>query len=229
MPRWSRMTISKAGQTNGVIEITNASPKILQPPFYDSAAFEARADDQGHFIVTFVPPGKQVLARMVPAGAGSWTSSQLATVEVKPGETVVTNVGGMGRTVIGTLKIAGGSSLNFTNGHVIIKTPTFKFLEQARKLKTDAERQAFYQSSEVQKAQENYRGFSGLVSPDGSFRVEDVLPGAYEFNFQQQFMPDVHTSSMTMFTSAKEITVPAAKDSNDDLVVDSGNGRIEQT
>lgn len=228
MRRWSSMTIRKPGQTNGVIEITNASPKLLQPPFYDSAAFGARTDDQGRFIVTFVPPGKQVLSRMVPAGAGSWTSSQLATVEVEPGETVVTNVGGMGHTVIGTLKVADGSSLNFTNGYAVITTPTFKFMEQSRKLKTDAERQAFYQSPEVQKAYENFRSFSGLVLPDGSFRVEDVLPGNYEVNFQQRLMPDAHTSTMTMFTSAREVTVPAAKDANDDSSVDLGTVELKK-
>ncbi len=228
MPQWSRMKIQKSGQTNNFVSITNSSPTIIQLPFYDFNAFVAKTDDQGHFAITFVPPGKQTLSRMVPTGAGSSTSSQLAIVDVKPGETVVANAGGTGRTVIGMVKIADRSSIDFTNGYAIITTPMNVINEKAKQLKTDAEREAFYESPEVQKAYENYRGFSGLVAPDGSFRMEDVLPGTYEFNFQERFMPGAQMTSIKMFTSAQEITVPAAKDTNDDSVVDLGTIELKK-
>jgi beta-lactamase regulating signal transducer with metallopeptidase domain/uncharacterized GH25 family protein len=227
-PRWSKMTIRKTGQQTNDVEITNASPAMLQLPFYDSNAFKARTDEQGRFVITFVPPGQQIISRLVPAGEGSWTSSQLASVDVKPGETTVTNVGGTGRTVIGKIKFTEGAAPDFKNGMGIISTPTFKFYEKSQQLKTDAERKAFYQSPEVEAAYKNHRGFSTLVSSDGSFRAEDVLPGTYEFDFQPHTLMDEKSHTLTTFTSTQEVVVPEAKDQDDDSSVDWGEVELKK-
>jgi len=223
LPRWTKKTIHRTGQTNNsVIEITNSSPVMLQPPMYEFGAFQARTDGQGKFVITFVPPGQQFIWRQIPAGENSWTTSQLGAVGVKPGETVVTNIGGTGRTVIGQVKFTGDTPVDFTKGMGVITTPTFKIFEQSQKLKTDAERQAFYQSPEVQKLFEDRRTFSVRVGADGSFRAEDVLPGSYEFEFQPRALPDEKSHEWIMLASAKEFTVPEAKNQDDDSTVELG-------
>jgi hypothetical protein len=193
----------------------------LQPPFYDFNAFQAKTDEQGRFVITFVPPGEQIIARLVPTGEGSWTHSQLAAVDVKPGETTVTNVGGTGRTVIGKVKFGEGAAPDFKNGFAVINTPTSKFIEKIRQLKTDEERKAFYQSKEFQEAMKNHRSFSAVLLSDGSFRAEDVLPGKYEFGFQSR-LPDEKTHALMMFVSTQELVVPEASDKDDDSSVDWG-------
>jgi hypothetical protein len=221
LPRWSKTSIRKAGQQTNGLEITNSSPVMIQPPTYDFHAFQARTDERGRFVITFVPPGEQTLSRLVPEGTGSWTYNQLATVDVKPGETAVTNVGGTGRTVIGKVKFGEGAAPDFKNGFAVINTPTSKFIEKIRQLKTDEERKAFYQSKEFQEATKNHRSFPTGLLPDGSFRAEDVLPGKYEFGFQSR-LPDGNTHTLTMFVSVQELVVPEARDQDDDSSVDWG-------
>jgi hypothetical protein len=220
-PRWIKKTIHKTGQQTNDMVITNSSPVMLQPPFYDSNAFQAKTDEQGRFVITFVPPSEQIIARLVPIGEGSWTHSQLAAVDVKPGETTVTNVGGTGRPVIGKVKFGEGAAPDFKNGFAVINTPTSKFIEKIRQLKTDEERKAFYQSKEFQEAMKNHRSFSAVLLSDGSFRAEDVLPGKYEFGFQSR-LPDEKTHALMMFVSTQELVVPEAKDKDDDSSVDWG-------
>jgi hypothetical protein len=205
--------------------ITNSTPVTLQPPFYDPDAFQARTDNQGRFVITFVPPGEQTIARLVATGEGSWTHSRLATVEVKPGETTVTNVGGTGRNVIGKIKFGESAAPDLKNGFCTISTPVSKFLQKVLQSKTDEERKAFYQSAEAQAAAKNPRSFPAALLPDGSFHAEDVLPGKYEVSFQPR-LPAEHgtwqTMTYTLFASPKELIVPEAKDKDDDSSVDWG-------
>jgi hypothetical protein len=228
-PRWSKMSVRKAGQQTNDLEITNSSPVMLQSLFYDFNAFQARTDEQGRFVITFVPPGEQTIARLVPAGEGSWTHSQLGTVNVKPGETTLANVGGTGRTVIGKVKFNEDAPPNFKNGFAIISTPTSKLMGKIKELKADEERKAFYQSEEFQAATKDYRSFSTVLLPDGSFRAEDVLPGKYEFNFQQRLADEKsHTVTMMIFTSTQELVVPEARNKDDDLSVDWGTIELKK-
>ena len=83
------------------------SQAALPPPMYNSADFQAKTDDQGRFVLAFVPPGEQILQRRIPLGAGSWTQTPVGTVRVPPGETVVTNVGGGQVDATGHVKHAG--------------------------------------------------------------------------------------------------------------------------
>jgi hypothetical protein len=205
----------------------NSSRVVLQPPFYDSNAFQARTDDQGRFVITFVPPGEQRIARLVSTGVNSWTHSQLATVDVMPGETTVTNVGGTGRTVIGRVRFADRAAPDFRHGFVVINTPIFKIMQKVRQLKTDAERTAFYQSEEFQAAVKDARTFSAALLPDGSFHAEDVLPGRYEVDFQQCQVTE-YATTITTFTTPRELTVPAASDKEDDSPVDWGDVELEK-
>jgi beta-lactamase regulating signal transducer with metallopeptidase domain/uncharacterized GH25 family protein len=207
--------------------ITNTPSAFLPPPNYEPNAFQSRTDDRGQFVITFVPPGNQSLWRQVPVSEHSWTQTQLATVEVKPGETIVTNVGGTGRTIIGQIKFSGGVTADFSNGFLSVSTPMEKIFEKVRSLKTAEERAAFYQSPEVADAYARRRSFSVKISTDGSFKAEDVLPGRYEVQFQTRVV-GTHMTSFKIFTSVQQITVPTAKDQNDDSVVNLGTVELKE-
>ena len=218
---WS-MTASKAGQTNALAGTTNSTAGQLRPPFYDPSAFASRTDDQGRFAITFVPPGEQVISRKIPINPNSATYNSIATVEVQPGETVVTNLGGTGRTVTGKFKFQTNAPPDLEQGYASITTPMSQIYKKARELRTEEERQALYSSAEAVEARKNFRSFSVAVQSDGSFRAEDVTPGAYEVNFQQRFMPDAHLTSVTMFSALARMVVPPAASENDDSIVDWG-------
>ncbi len=167
-PMWPRSImkmIHTAGPHTNVLTITNSGPMLLPPPVYDPNAFQARTDDEGRFVISFVPPGPQIIARLVPLSANSWRHSRLVTVEVKPGETTVTNLGGTGRDIIGKAIFADGVPPDFATGRFdIVQTPTAKFSQQVRQLKTNEERQAFYQSAEVQAAMKRPPQFFGALA-----------------------------------------------------------------
>lgn len=88
---------------------------------------------------------------------------------------------------------------------------------------------AFYKSEEYRAAMKDHHNFSAAVLPDGSFRAEDVLPGKYEVNFHQRFMGvGVHitTERQFQFISPQELSVPEAKDKDDDSSVDWGEVKL---
>jgi beta-lactamase regulating signal transducer with metallopeptidase domain/uncharacterized GH25 family protein len=228
LPRWTRMSVPVPGQTNGVQEITNSRPVVV-PLTYDFNTFQTRTDEKGWFAFSFVPPGGQTINRLISTGKGSWSSSQLATVEVGPGETMVTNVGGTGRTVVGKLKFEEAAPADFKNGRAILSTPTSRLMAKLWQLKTDEERKAFYESEEYQSAMEHRWSCSAAVTADGSFQAEDVPPGNYELQFQENGQnAKTHMFTMQMFASAREVTVPKARDQNDDSAVDLGNIELKK-
>jgi beta-lactamase regulating signal transducer with metallopeptidase domain/uncharacterized GH25 family protein len=221
-PRWPERMIRPAGQTNSNSEITYPAPVPLVPPIYDADAFQAHTDSRGKFVITFVPPGEQFLWRREPAGEGSWTQRWLGAVAVEPGETTVTQVGGTGRTVTGKVNVTGEPTVDGKTGIGFICTPTFKIFEKAQQLKTDAERQAFYQSPEVAAAMGNPQSYRVDTAADGSFRAEDILPGRYEFVFQPHPLTDEKSREQSILVSAQEFTVAEAKNQADDSIVEWG-------
>jgi hypothetical protein len=120
------------------------------------------------------------------------------------------------------VRFANGAAPDLTNGIVGVSTPMSKFVQKIKELKTDEERQAFYLSAEYQAYRKDARHYSAALQADGSFRVEDVLPGEYEVNFQQRLVA-ANSTSYKMFTSPQELTVPPAKDKDDGSSVDWGD------
>ncbi len=75
-----KITLQKWGRVEGTLTInhhpgTNTGVILRPPPgpidgkdwIFNSTAFEASTDDQGRFVITFVPPGDAVIDRKIPA------------------------------------------------------------------------------------------------------------------------------------------------------------------
>ena len=137
-----------------------------------------------------VPPGKIELARLTnvhgdqPGGIGL---SHHTTVDVKPGETAHTVIGGGGRIVVGRIEIIGHEFLahwpsemqSLVGERPGVMPPTMQpggdFSVFARSL-------AKYEG-QVPK-------YYFPVRSDGSFSVEDVAPGAYRLNIRFTVPPE---------------------------------------
>jgi uncharacterized GH25 family protein len=165
--------------TNELVILESGNPLFGEAQInFDQEAFQARTDSSGRFVLTFVPPGERRIARIIPQGDRSWVHSAATLVMVKPGEVTHLNMGGSGRTVIGKLHLTGREP-DWQHVHVSLHNAMPNALNNAR---TPAELKALASSTEAKLAIKNYRAYPVLVSNDGSFRAEEVLPGKYDFD-----------------------------------------------
>ncbi len=222
--------VSQKNSTNGTVNSQPASPLD-----YDLNSFEAKTDEHGHFAVSFVPPGETTVGRLVHMGNGdsymqtvarlvhmgnvnSYMHRVLSTINVKAGEPTIFDFASEGRTVTGKLTFSGTNSVDFADCQATLRSPTAKMMAKMRSAKTLEERQAVIESEEFQAATKNNVLFAATLLPDGSFRVEDVPPGEYEFDVQPGMRhvtsPNQIPANITVFNSAHNVTVPPPADNN---------------
>ena len=157
----------------------------MQPLFYDDSAFQAVTDEAGNFIITDMPPGEHSIVRWVPAGNGSRMQRSLGLIKVKPGETTRISFGGGGRPLAGKVMMTGTNApLNWPQTSASLHTAIARWLEKLGNAKTPEEKKALAQSAEFQMAVKNAKDYPTELSADGSFMIEDVLPGEYDFTVQ---------------------------------------------
>jgi hypothetical protein len=66
-------------------------------------AYQVKTDQAGRFVFNRVPPGKHKLARLRAISGGKF-SEPLADVEIHPGETTTTTIGGVGYSITARLR-----------------------------------------------------------------------------------------------------------------------------
>ena len=142
---------------------------------------------------------------------------------MKPEETVVTNVGGGGRTLMGRLKFDTNAPANLEQGQLLIMTPQ-NYMKKFVELKTKEKQFAYLTSAEARAARDNSRSSGARLNPDGSFSIEGVSPGNYQVRVF--FQSDTHSNTIPkapiFFISKSELTVPPAKTPNDNSIVNCG-------
>jgi hypothetical protein len=167
--------------------------------------YETRTDEEGRFTIRPVPPGTVLcVGGPVRDGGEEPLSSIRVGFPVAPGQILRITLGGTGRPVIGRLALPEGetrpvhwdSALGVLNPRVEVDVKAPEMPAQFRDLppqegmarlqewlKTDASKA--YREAEIRYA----RAYSAArmeapthtirVRPDGSFRIEDVVPGSY--------------------------------------------------
>ena len=192
------------------------------PPLHDIE--QTRTDAQGRFVFDCVPPGELSLDRMVTFNSGDSSGASLGTVEVKPGETAQVRLGGTGRAVVGRLKPPKGVTNAFREFHTELLPAAFdKLMAQMRDLTTEEARSVFSQTDEYVKAERQARIFPIVISSDGSFTLEDVLPGTYKLDSWTAELGG--TGSLL---SSDELVVPQAKTKDDHATVDLGTINLKK-
>jgi len=213
---FSRRIHGPAGQTN-YAGLTNLPEPLLNPD-----ALKATTDDQGRFVIRFVPPGKRCINRLRPQEDGGWICNSLATVEVKPGATLVTNVGGAERAVRGTVKFADGRTIDQESRAAFIMTSDPVYLDKVRRLKTDAEREAFFNSEEAVRWRNKFHIYAAPLQPNGTFQADDVPPGEYQLSWDDYPAHFSRAGGVQQYYSNVKLVVPPARDDMDDSAVDWG-------
>lgn len=114
-----------------------------------------------------INPRHGLLAQPVPA------------IEVKPGATARVTIGGSGRPVVGRITIPGKLKARWGSlqpyGRISVKhrpPRPYEQLPAEEKVRFDRE------------WQKDHRSHAFLIQPDGSFRVEDIIPGEYQLSVQ---------------------------------------------
>jgi hypothetical protein len=157
----------------------------------------ARTDDTGQFTVEQLPPGHWVIGwRMPPSSANSMIQSFDATA----GETVHVVAGGKGRPIVGTVRLPPDLAArsdwfygdSWIDPDVEGMAPPIPAEIQMEPREEKQRWWIAWLNSDAGKAfMENRRKETGdrypkpiIVAADGSFRVDDVVPGQYEVNIR---------------------------------------------
>jgi beta-lactamase regulating signal transducer with metallopeptidase domain/uncharacterized GH25 family protein len=219
------------GATNTLM-LTNTASEHLEPPFYDFNDFQARTDEQGRFVIAYVPPGEQAVARLVPIGNGAQAHQPLGSVTVKPGEITKAQFGGGERTVTGKVTFASADlPEDLSRAQVVLHSgASFSLLQRLQQTKNPAERAALLQSAEYRQTMTSPpRQYSVKLAKDHSFKLEGVAPGDYELGVQLMDESEMlHLTAITLFTSPQKIVIPPAENANDDLPLEIGTIELKK-
>jgi thiol-disulfide isomerase/thioredoxin len=138
-------------------------------------------DAQGRFEVNYVPPARCSLYRMIPNATGSASGPQ-EMVEPKPGETALVTLGGRGRPVVGRFTVKNPyTQIDWQRDHHWINAERPKHPVDLN----DADAiQAWHERTDVRRAHGELRNYPIRFARDGSFRIDEVVPGRYTFGIR---------------------------------------------
>lgn len=221
----------------------------LQRPFsfdpsqpYVSFSSQANCDDDGHFLLEHAPTGDMIVGRWICEDRRSRTFRMTSYIHVqtKPGETAHVTIGGGGRPVVGQLVVAAGferevdwSTCNSSGLHSKLPERPKPTLPNNWESMTEEHKQAWYvqwknawnTSDEGRAYWKTFRAYPFAVRPDGSFRVEDVEPGIYQFDVTLGGEPHTNGAAIVRQPIARlkhEFTVPEMPEGRSDEPLDLG-------
>ena len=205
---------------------------LINTPSGLYAMLTANTDAEGHFIFEGLPPGRWELSHQPkltapPAdgrfirrqfGAAAIPLTQKVEVYVKPGLTTQVELGGAGRRVVGSARANVPGSRVYFQGELV---------GLAQSSAGPGSRQAEPISSEVPvqgQGQRDLRQYVLVFDSDGTFRIDDVLPGSYELEIsawdqRQEDSPFALWEPFAPVTLA--VTVPEAA-GDEDAPIDLG-------
>jgi peroxiredoxin len=200
------------------------------PRFF--AQYDGISDKEGNFVFDRVIPGDiQLTATMTPWNGTPTSSSNTlrSDATVRPGETVKVQLGGLGRPVVGRVNLpADLASKGWTVARAAFSTkqPETKY-PQGWDNFTDEQQQEFWnklsETAEWKKLQRKMRDYRLTIEKDGSFRINDVLPGTYVLDASIADAPSGKASWGLLAASVnKEITVGEIPGGKTDEPLDVG-------
>jgi len=145
-------------------------------------------DADGKFIFGKVAPGDLWLTHIVQIRSNDWRESGHQLVHLNPGETVQVQLGGKGQPIIGKVEGENPFELEF-HGSMWAEAPGARRPANWNKMDFEAKRnfeRQWRESPQSRTFKESVRNYEFAVAPDGSFRVDDVLPGKYRMQVRTE-------------------------------------------
>ncbi|MEY2410295.1 MAG: hypothetical protein QOF48_2965, partial [Verrucomicrobiota bacterium] len=183
------VTLQRWGQIEGVVRsgtsvVPRAEVRLNEPGGNEGLAFATgymvTADVEGRFRFPRVPPGPCWLTRHVRVRQSFGTMAYGTAIDVEPGKTATTIIGGTGRPVIGKVVADDPSrKIPWTNASHTMSA----ILPRSPVIQTPAEFQKWSDSPAGRVTRQAPRSFPIYFEADGSFRTEDVPPGRYQLSF----------------------------------------------
>ncbi len=183
-----------------------------------------QTDDNGHFVLEHIRPGDGII------------EPSHMPIEIKSGETTSVTLGGNGRPVIGRILPPAGENRVFNGTNVmgfleLKQTGEADVIRQAAQEKLDgpAIRVRLRQWSKTEDGKAYWRArriYRIAVSPDGSFRANEVPTGIYNLHMQyyEQRVLDSHqTMTACVAMLETEVIVPEIPDGHSDEPLDLGD------
>jgi RNA polymerase sigma factor (sigma-70 family) len=230
------LVLAPWGRIEGVAKIENKPAAgqrvagwLLTPLYSDRIGSETRTDDSGRFVFDRVAPGRTIICRRVdhPDKQG-WTFSHPLYLDVKPGETVQLQLGGMGRPVVGRLTMPVGVTLDHLNlGQGALTSPRRDLPVPADYLELDSEQrstwwEAFSRTPVGRVELENRERYYAVdLRPDGTFRIEDVPAGRYVLKLPFEGLSRGTREGRQAFAHC-DVVVPEIPGGRSDLPLDIG-------
>jgi beta-lactamase regulating signal transducer with metallopeptidase domain len=159
---------------------------------------QTTTDASGRFTFDRVEPGEVGVGRMIMGQTWSTTTGPYAHVDVKPGQTATVTIGGKGRPVIGKIQVPpqlkGKINLDRLSGRFMTQTSPLRpplppgwekmSLEAKKQWRTRFENspEGHQFAQKIREQQDGLQSYGFVINPDGSFRMEDVVPGTYVGN-----------------------------------------------
>jgi RNA polymerase sigma factor (sigma-70 family) len=248
LAKQEKVALQPWGRVEGVAKI-GANPAAgatidltRLPDFDDNYSFltrhdrETRADANGRYVFDRVAPGDVWVSRRTAAPYGH--VGAIRHVDVEPGKMVKTTLGGSGRAVVGRLALPPGSDeqidWHFRGGSAYMSSfqstgfPQFGFDKPANwnQMTMDEQRAARERWLRTPAGRQHVQRRGGLgfaIEPDGSFRLDDVPPGAYRLNVQisepvgKRFLEPMAEAERTV-----SVEPPPGDDTRSDTLLDVG-------
>ncbi|MEN6575120.1 MAG: M56 family metallopeptidase [Phycisphaerales bacterium] len=164
--------------------------------------YQSQTDAAGRFVFTKVPPTWMEVGYLIQTGDPSWSHTCRTPIHLEPGQNMQMTLGGQGRPVIGRFvppadykgsAYFGAGLRAFSTSRPERPQPdNYDQMTQRERaewlkqwLKTP-DAQAYYDAIWHDL---NRRHYTFRIQDDGSFRIEDVMPGTYEFTvwLEEQF------------------------------------------
>jgi len=197
LERWAKIEGTlKIGQALGADERVDLLNYINKNAIDQNVRFDyqSQTDAAGRFVFTKVPPGWVEVGYLIRTGENTSTHTCRTPIHLEPGQNIQMALGGQGRPVVGRFAppadyhgpVYFGAGLRAfstsrperpqpDNYDQMTKRQQADWYDQWRKT---PEAQAYY---DAMWHDLDRRHYAFRIQDDGSFRIEDVTPGKYEF------------------------------------------------
>jgi peroxiredoxin len=219
---------SKPGANQNVTMSLNRPYEEKAPRFW--IQYDTNTDKDGNFVFERAPAGDAQVSRQVMSRTTARYTTSISThtalVTIKGGETAKVQLGGVGRPVIGKItlpKEAAGQGWTLGGG-ISTKQAEPPLPKGFEDLPEDQQREwwkKYTETPEYKAQMKNTRHYSFQVADDGTFRVDDVVPGKYQLYLNASDTKGQFGEAVAM--GSGELTMPEIPGGRSDDPLDAGS------